>query len=83
MAFKLFVQHMFSLTNLGWAEALFVNQRKNKQGIKDFYVTGLGRFAHTQICERAFNKYDIQGHFPKEERKAFCQEPTDVEAGLS
>lgn len=42
MAFKLFIQHTFSLTNLGWAEGLFVNQCKNKQGIMDFCLTELG-----------------------------------------
>lgn len=82
MAFKLFIQHMFSFTNLGWTEGLFVNQCKNKQVIKDFYLTDLGKFALTQICERTFNKYDMKT-LSEEERKSFCLEPMDVEAGLS
>lgn len=59
-----------------------MNQCKNKQGIKDFYLADLGKFAHTQLCERTFNKSDIKGHFLKEERKPLSLEPMDVEAGL-
>lgn len=77
MAFKLFIQHMFSLTSLGWTEGLFLNQRKNKQGVKDFHLTDLAKFALTQICERTLNKYDTKGHFLKEERTSFCLEPME------
>lgn len=57
-----------------------MNQCKNKQGIKDFYLADLGKSAHTQLCERTFNKSDIKGHFLKEERKPFSLEPMDVES---
>lgn len=50
-AFKLFVQHLFSLANLGWAEGRFANPCKNKQCIKDFCLTDLRRFACPWVCK--------------------------------
>lgn len=65
VAWKLFIQHLFSLANLGLAdlglaEGLFVNPCENKQGVRGFDLTDLRRFACPRICERAYNKYYIK-----------------------